>query len=274
MAAYNRRWYFLSFLVGLVGVGLISTSLGTDSFIVMDLPREDSLSEDSLSQRHLGFFVGSDYIKIATSEDNYKSWPVPCGDVEEVCDSETLLDNEYTYPRMCDCFITPDSKEIIPMYDTGMWWTTIGFALLASLVGLYASIIAGYNGVTKPTQEILSVRAVLYSFITAIILIIVSIILNVTIYFIKFKTDDGCPLPTGNTFPLPPKIPTTKEQYSCENAKLGMSFYFQIIAAVLWILAILFGFLSQRGFKSIDESSKFDTEKTKDKNTAVESMMF
>ena len=53
-----------------------------------------------------------------------------------------------------------------------------------------------------------------------------------------------------------------------------MSFYFQIIAAVLWILAILFGFKSQHGFKSIDESSKFDTEKTKDKNTAVESMMF
>jgi len=61
-------------VVGLVGVGLISTSLGTDSFIVMELPREDSTSE-----RHLGFFIGSDYIKIATSEENYKSWPVPCG---------------------------------------------------------------------------------------------------------------------------------------------------------------------------------------------------
>jgi len=76
-------------------------------------------------------------------------------DVEEVCDIDSLLENEDTYPRMCDCHITSDTKEIVAMYDTGIWWTTIGFALLASLVGLYASIIAGYNGVTKPTQEIL-----------------------------------------------------------------------------------------------------------------------
>ena len=78
MAAYNRRWYVLSFLVGLIGVGLIASSLGTDSFIIMDLPRDDG--DDSISERHLGFIIGSDYIKISGIDTRpFKSWPVPCG---------------------------------------------------------------------------------------------------------------------------------------------------------------------------------------------------
>lgn len=73
----------------------------------------------------------------------------------------------------------------------------------------------------------------------------------------------------------PAQIPTAIQEYKCEDAKLGMSFYFQIIAIVMWILSILFGFKSQHGFESIDDNSKFETEKTKDeKNTNVESMMF
>ena len=77
MAAYNRRWYILSFLIGLVGVGLMGASLGTESLVVMDLPRENS---SETSYRNVGFFIGSDNIQISTSPSkSFPRWPVLCG---------------------------------------------------------------------------------------------------------------------------------------------------------------------------------------------------
>ena len=42
----------------------------------------------------------------------------------------------------------------------------------------------------------------------------------------------------------------------------------------MWLLAIGAGFRAQKGFKSIDENSKFEVEKTDGDNKNVESMMF
>ena len=70
----------------------------------------------------------------------------------------------------------------------------------------------------------------------------------------------------------PPEIPSVGEQYTCEDASLELGFYFQVIGIVLWIFGITSGYMSQRGFKSIDANSKFETaDKNDDK---FESMMF
>jgi len=256
----------------------MGASLGTESLIVMDLPRENSTDT---SYRNVGFFIGSDNIQISTSTSSFPRWPVLCGDVESVCTSTSdIVEDSSNFPRICECKVSPAGKEIVPLYDVGLWWAAIALALIATTIALYASITAGYNGVTKPTQEILSVRAVLYGFVAAIGFSVLSIILCVVIFFTNFKNwdtyeEDGiapqCPVPSAATFDLPPQIPNLGEKFSCENAALGLSFYFQLIAAACWTGAILFGYLSQRGFKSIDENSKFDTQNNAEKH---DSMMF
>ena len=53
-------------------------------------------------------------------------------------------------------------------------------------------------------------------------------------------------------------IPSIEQLYTCDNVNLGLSFYFQLISLVCFGLAIGAAFMGQRGFQSIDETSKID----------------
>ena len=73
-------------------------------------------------------------------------------------------DQEKNYPRMCECKTNNDSvvdlvdPEMKPIYKSGLHWTIVSvliITLIDALIGIYASGIAFYNGITKPPQEYL-----------------------------------------------------------------------------------------------------------------------
>ena len=81
MAAYNRRWYILSSIIGALGIGLIGALLGIEDFIVMDLTEGDSTTSNcnfDVSTRKLGFFTGTDKTCTLAGEKLAEHWPMLC----------------------------------------------------------------------------------------------------------------------------------------------------------------------------------------------------
>lgn len=278
MAAYNRRWYILSSIIGALGIGLIGALLGIEEFIVMDITDDDSTNSTAcnfdVSTRKLGFFTGTDKTCTFAGEKLAEHWPMLCMGKTDYCQVGGA-EQEKKYPRLCECKsddgIVAVNAEIEPIYETGLHWAIFSLLVISALIGIYASGTAFYNGITKPLQEYLSVRAVLYSFIGAITFNIISLILSVVYLFIGFKGDD-CPMIDGfvglNGF-----IPSEAQGWKCDKVSFGFGFYFEIISLVCFVLAIAAAWMGQRGFQSIDEGSKIDQEKEKDVGVST-SMMF
>ena len=81
MAAYNRRWYILSSIIGALGIGLIGALLGIEEFIVMDITDEDSTDSTNCNfvpSRKLGFFTGTDKTCTVAGEKLAEHWPMLC----------------------------------------------------------------------------------------------------------------------------------------------------------------------------------------------------
>ena len=81
MAAYNRRWYILSSIIGALGIGLIGALLGMEEFIVMDITDDDSTNSTcnfDVSTRKLGFFTGTDKTCTVAGEKLAEHWPMLC----------------------------------------------------------------------------------------------------------------------------------------------------------------------------------------------------
>ena len=85
MAAYNRRWYILSSIIGALGIALIGALLGIEEFIVMDLARNSTADNPDqnpcnfeVSTRKLGFFTGTDKTCTAAGEKLAEHWPMLC----------------------------------------------------------------------------------------------------------------------------------------------------------------------------------------------------
>ena len=80
MAAYNRRWYILSSIIGALGIGLIGALLGIEEFIVMDLTESNANSNCNfdVSTRKLGFFTGTDKTCTFAGEKLVEHWPMLC----------------------------------------------------------------------------------------------------------------------------------------------------------------------------------------------------
>ena len=82
MAAYNRRWYILSSIIGALGIGLIGALLGIEEFIVMDITDDDSTNSTAcnfdVSTRKLGFFTGTDKTCTFAGEKLAEHWPMLC----------------------------------------------------------------------------------------------------------------------------------------------------------------------------------------------------
>jgi len=257
-------------------VGLLATSLGLDSIISMNLNRPNANDVIVASTRKIGFFIGTDQLDSLIVPETISKWPVLCTESLN-CDREEMqLEDENLYSRMCECSLENGEVTMTALYSEALWWVTIAVIILACLSGLYASVFAGFNAVAKPTKEYMSVRAVAYAYIIAITLAIIGMILTVVIYFLyfNFEEENGstCKLLENSETNYPPEIPSVGEQYTCEDASLELGFYFQVIGIVLWIFGITSGYMSQRGFKSIDANSKFETaDKNDDK---FESMMF
>jgi len=269
MAAYNRRWYILSSIIGALGIGLIGALLGMEEFIVMDITSSSQSNSTAcnfdVSTRKLGFFTGTDKTCTVAGEKLTEHWPMLCMGKTEWCRTSTE-EQEKKYPRLCECesdngILDLTNPELEPIYETGLHWAIFSLLVISALIGIYASGTAFYNGITKPLQEYLSVRAVLYSFIGAITFNIISLILSVVYLFIGFKGDE-CPMIDGfvglNGF-----IPSARQDWKCDNVSFGFGFYFEIISLVCFVLAIAAAWMGQRGFQSIDEGSKIDQEKEK-----------
>ena len=82
MAAYNRRWYILSSIIGALGIGLIGALLGIEEFIVMDIIDDDTTNSTScnfdVSTRKLGFFTATDKTCTFAGEKLAEHWPMLC----------------------------------------------------------------------------------------------------------------------------------------------------------------------------------------------------
>merc|ERR1711885_126564 len=132
--------------------------------------------------------------------------------------------------------------------------------LIAALIACYGTAISFYNGITKPTQEIFGVRAVLVSLLAAMMLNLIGMVLTIVYYYGSYNVDNCSMLVNSSAV----TIPSIEQLYTCDNVNLGLSFYFQLISLVCFGLAIGAAFMGQRGFQSIDEMSKIDQTKTKD----------
>ena len=81
MAAYNGRWYILSSIIGVVGIGFIGALLIVEDFIVMDLTvnyQNYTHCDFDVSTRKLGFFTGTDKTCEITGERLAEHWPMFC----------------------------------------------------------------------------------------------------------------------------------------------------------------------------------------------------
>ena len=81
MAAYNRRWYILSSIIGALGIGFIGALLGMEEFIVMDIAGNSTSSgacNFDVSTRKLGFFTGTDKTCTVAGEKLTEHWPMLC----------------------------------------------------------------------------------------------------------------------------------------------------------------------------------------------------
>ena len=82
MAAYNRRWYILSSIIGALGIGLIGALLGMEEFIVMDITSSSQSNSTAcnfdVSTRKLGFFTGTDKTCTVAGEKLTEHWPMLC----------------------------------------------------------------------------------------------------------------------------------------------------------------------------------------------------
>jgi len=269
MAAYNRRWYILSAIIGALGIGLIGASFGTEELVTMELNSDSANAGDQCldftSTRKLGLFTGTDRLCSILDITTYQHWPVTCLGHDELC-GVTNPTEEYfnTVPRMCEC---DDDNKMMPTYQSSLHWAIFSMLLIGALIACYGTAIAFYNGITKPTQEIFGVRAVLVSLLTAMVLNLVGMVLTIVYFYGSYKVD-FCSMLTDS---INVQIPSVEQQYTCDNVNLGLSFYFQLISLVCFGLSIGAAFMGQHGFQSIDETSKIDQTKTKD--VGVESSM-
>ena len=182
MAAYNRRWYILSSIIGALGIGLIGALLGMEEFIVMDITSSSQSNSTAcnfdVSTRKLGFFTGTDKTCTVAGEKLTEHWPMLCmGKMAFISGSATVIfhikflgktewcrtsteEQEKKYPRLCECesdngILDLTNPEVEPIYETGLHWAIFSLLVISALIGIYASGTAFYNGITKPLQEYL-----------------------------------------------------------------------------------------------------------------------
>jgi len=261
MAAYNRRWYILSSIIAGLGIGLIGASFGTEELVTMEFVQADSDSftciDSVKNERKVGLFTGSDSLCLLSGPVQYPHWPVACLGNEKYC--RTIVPSELesiSPPRQCECSsYSGDDKTATPTYESGLHWAIFSILLTAALVAAYGTATAFYNGITKPTQEIFGVRAVLASLLGAILLNLIGMILTIVYYYGTYKVSVECDDPSieGECYQcglmqttLINNLPSVSQRYSCTDVNLGLSFYFQLIALVCFGLSIGAAFMGQR----------------------------
>jgi len=279
MAAYNRRWYILASIIAGLGIGLIGATLGTEELIEMEFTDIDYAIADDVCQdvpltRKVGLVTGSDSLCGLEGAISFPHWSVPCSGKVDYCSSR----EDEKIGRLCEC--SQDNKSVTPTYTTGLHWAIFSLLMVAALIAVYGTGVAFYNGITKPTQEIFSVRAVLATMCSAIIINLICVILTIVYFYGSYKTEVDCD--SGNSDMTcyscallensrMQTVPSRQQGYVCTSVSLGISFYFQLLSLVCFGLSIGASFMGQRGFQSIDETSKID--QTKQKDVGVESSM-
>jgi len=233
------------------------------------------------NERKVGIFTGSDSLCLLSGAIQYPHWPVACIGNEKYCVPSFSPNELASSARQCECSsYTDKDKTVTPTYESGLHWAIFSILLVAALVAAYGTATAFYNGITKPTQEIFGVRAVLASLLGAILLNLIGMILTIVYFYGTYKVpvkcndtdeDEQCYQCGLMETTLVSSLPSISQNYSCTAVNLGLSFYFQLIALVCFGLSIGAAFMGQRGFQSIDETSKIDQTKTKD--VGVESSM-
>jgi len=262
MKAYNRRWFILAALLALAGIACICTCLGIEELFKMEILRGSS---GDTGTRKIGLTSGTD----TYSQKKFVHWPIKCNDVS-IC---SVIDTDALYPMLCSCSPKngPNFSSIEFILNSGLWWANLSMVIIGLIFAFYAFVVSAYNSVTKPTVEYLSTRAVLGSFVLAIIFETAAMALTLALFFTEIQNDQNgtCVLPeyggTSNDWA------SNAQQYRCENEQLGLSFYMIVVSIVLFMLSIGCSFMAQRGFQSLDHEAEFAAE-TGDKKEDI--MMF
>ncbi|XP_076815291.1 clarin-3-like [Clavelina lepadiformis] len=209
----RKGYAFCTFVAGLGAVALISASLGTETWAVLDIQRSNSSSNPCDVKRQLGLFNGID---------------------------------DYQTGRQCLTTGTEEynvysDDEVTLRINSGILYAVIALSVVAILCGLFATAVAGYNLFDRPYETWAGPFGLLAYFTTGFIFDLVAVLM----YVIYGSTDI-----LENTLPKECESGIcTDEGWEQTGGVFGYSLYLLIASMGVFILGIVLVFLSGKQIK-------------------------